>query len=67
MNDWKRLRGPAIALKSLAILSAYAPLTITAGYFSECRLPSRNFERRTKKAAGPKPRRRILLAMLSAN
>jgi hypothetical protein len=56
----------AISLKSLAILRAYAPLTITAGYFSEFACPLETSSDERKKAAGPKPRRRILLAMSAA-
>jgi hypothetical protein len=59
------LAGPEIQLNSLAIFRAYASLTITAGYFSELH-HGRRKTLAQKKAAGPKPRRLILLAMLSA-
>jgi hypothetical protein len=54
-----------IRLNLLAIFRAYAPLTITPGYFSAHVSAAANTGAK-KKAAGPKPRRQILLAMSAA-
>jgi hypothetical protein len=59
------LARPEIRLNLLAIFRAYAPLTITTGHFSEYSMAAANTGAK-KKAAGPKPRRSIRLAMSAA-